>query len=272
MNNSSNGINCEHTWPRSKGADSGNPPLSDMHHLFPTRAGVNTARDNFPYGEIPDAVTTKWYRLDQELTAIPTDHLNEYSERTTGRFEPREDHKGNPDSYRDVPCSISTPCTSHRRTLPIRHSFHSSGKPSAAGPARPRRLPIAIGIEIARTWLIAAQQDGKPNPYVIDCSLAPRTFCSDLPAICEIETTAAAERLPAAAELSISPNPATGDIRIDAPFDSARLSIADLAGRLMLSCTWSADETVATDALPVGMYFVFLTSGKGRIAGRVVKQ
>ena len=50
MNNSANGINCEHTWPRSKGAETGNA-LSDMHHLFPTRAGVNTARDNFPFAK-----------------------------------------------------------------------------------------------------------------------------------------------------------------------------------------------------------------------------
>lgn len=66
MNGSPNGINAEHTYPRSKGADEDNGnAFSDMHHLFPTRAAVNSARSNFPFGEIIDNQTTTWYHLDQ---------------------------------------------------------------------------------------------------------------------------------------------------------------------------------------------------------------
>ncbi|PSQ91669.1 MAG: DNA-binding protein, partial [Bacteroidetes bacterium QH_2_63_10] len=59
------GINNEHTWPQSKGAGE-EPATSDLHILVPARAEVNSARSNFPYGEIPDADADTWYFEDQE--------------------------------------------------------------------------------------------------------------------------------------------------------------------------------------------------------------
>ena len=89
------GINCEHTWPQSKGAEE-EPARSDMHHLYPTRANVNSARGNMPFGENPDELTDSWWRLDYDLHFIPDSHIDEYSEKRNNHvFEPREDHKGN---------------------------------------------------------------------------------------------------------------------------------------------------------------------------------
>ena len=68
MNGAANGINTEHSYPRSKGADEddGNGKgFSDLHHLFPTRAAVNSARGNFPFAEIPDDQATSWYYRDE---------------------------------------------------------------------------------------------------------------------------------------------------------------------------------------------------------------
>ncbi len=42
-------FNVEHAWPRSRGTDT-LPPLSDLHHLFPTLAEANERRSNLPYG------------------------------------------------------------------------------------------------------------------------------------------------------------------------------------------------------------------------------
>jgi hypothetical protein len=42
-------FNVEHAWPRSRGA-SALPPLSDLHHLFPSLAEANEQRSNLPYG------------------------------------------------------------------------------------------------------------------------------------------------------------------------------------------------------------------------------
>ncbi len=73
-------INCEHTWPQSMGAED-EPQRSDMHHLFPCKDNVNSSRGNDPYAEIPDANTDKWFRLDSCQTSIPTENINEYSEK-----------------------------------------------------------------------------------------------------------------------------------------------------------------------------------------------
>ena len=93
---SNDGINCEHTYPRSKGADEDNGnAFSDMHHLFPTRSQVNSGRENFPYADIPDEESTQWYFQNEVKNNIPFQDINSYSERVNGRFEPREVHKGN---------------------------------------------------------------------------------------------------------------------------------------------------------------------------------
>lgn len=50
------GINAEHSWPQSKGADT-TPMEADLHHLFPSEIRANADRGNLPYGEIPDNLT-----------------------------------------------------------------------------------------------------------------------------------------------------------------------------------------------------------------------
>ena len=47
------GINCEHTWPQSMGANQ-EPQKSDLHHLYPCKSNVNSSRGNHPYSEIID--------------------------------------------------------------------------------------------------------------------------------------------------------------------------------------------------------------------------
>ena len=54
-------INTEHCYPQSKGAEVGNG-RADMHHLFPTRATVNSNRANDPFMDIvetPEKETAK---------------------------------------------------------------------------------------------------------------------------------------------------------------------------------------------------------------------
>lgn len=89
------GINTEHTWPQGL-FDSNEPMRGDIHHLFPTRVEANSARSNFPFDEIPDNQTDKWFYLDDDQSSIPSSNIDLYSELDNGsRFEPREDHKGN---------------------------------------------------------------------------------------------------------------------------------------------------------------------------------
>jgi len=45
------GMNTEHSWPQSRGADR-EPARSDLHHLFPVDAKMNSSRGNFLFGDV----------------------------------------------------------------------------------------------------------------------------------------------------------------------------------------------------------------------------
>ncbi|MBT6047858.1 MAG: hypothetical protein HOG49_13700 [Candidatus Scalindua sp.] len=166
----SQGINCEHTFPQSMGAGD-EPQKSDMHHLFPCKSNVNSSRGNDPFAEIPDEETDKWYRDDYYITTIPDEYIDEYAEKLNHfdeRFEPREDHKGNSARamfyfnaiYNDV----------------ADQNFWELQKDDLLDW---NYLDVPDTIETTRTWAIASYQDNKPNPFVLDNSLALRIWFED---------------------------------------------------------------------------------------------
>jgi len=168
QNGSSSGINTEHTFPRSKGADNG-AARADMHHLYPTRSKVNEARAADPFQQIPDLETVRWYVQNQESNLIPTQNIDLYSEDTNSEFEPKEAHKGN----------VARPM----------FYFYTMYK-SEADQADPEFFekqrstlcdwhwndPVD-SLEWVRNQMIATYQDGKVNPFILDCSLASRSYC-----------------------------------------------------------------------------------------------
>lgn len=81
-------LNAEHTWPQSKGAVGA--AKSDLHHLFPSDADVNSKRGSFPFGE-PTSI--KWTAPDHAGTG-DVSHLGTDAQGTTV-FEPRDREKGN---------------------------------------------------------------------------------------------------------------------------------------------------------------------------------
>lgn len=88
-------INAEHTVPQSW-FNSNEPMRSDLHHLFPSYANINSQRGALPFGDISDSQTTKWWRYTSYRSSTPSSSTrNQYSEYKSGLFEPREDHKGN---------------------------------------------------------------------------------------------------------------------------------------------------------------------------------
>ena len=167
------GINCEHTFPQSMGAGN-EPQKSDMHHLFPCKSNVNSSRGNDPFAEIPDEETDKWFRDDYYITTIPDEYIDEYAEKynpsnqADERFEPREDHKGNTARamfyfnaiYNDV----------------ADQNFWELQKDDLLDW---NYLDVPDTIETTRTWAIASYQDNKPNPFVLDNSLALRIWFED---------------------------------------------------------------------------------------------
>ncbi len=158
-------MNTEHTWPQSMGAGDGNAK-SDLQHLFPCRAEVNSSRGNDPYADIDDQDTDKWWRDDYYLTTIPTSHIDEYSEKDNdGYFEPREDHKGN------AARAIFYIYTMYKEQLDTTFFYiqketlrrwHNQDPPDAR--------------EYEREDRIAPYQDGKKNPFILDTTLVRRAY------------------------------------------------------------------------------------------------
>ena len=158
-------MNCEHTWPQSMGAGS-EPQKSDLHHLYPCRGNVNSSRGNKPFGEISDNQTDKWWRLNYSTTSIPNEYIDEYSEvDNSGRFEPREDVKGNIARsmfYFYTMYNNVADQNFFNQQIDILYEWH--------------KLDSVDELELARTYLIASYQNNLPNPFIIDSTLIKRIW------------------------------------------------------------------------------------------------
>ena len=72
-------FNWEHTWPQSRGLNA--DAKCDLHHMYPTRSYVNSARSNYPFGNVTGG--------DEYGSG---DYI---SRRKNSIFEPADQHKGN---------------------------------------------------------------------------------------------------------------------------------------------------------------------------------
>lgn len=192
----SKGINTEHTYPRAFGADQ-EPALADMHHLYPTRENVNAARANLPFREIPDGQAQSWFYLDQQQNNIPFSNRDLYSEHNSAGFEPPEAQKG------DVARAMFYFYTIYRNQANAEDpNFFASQRETLC------EWHISDPVddkEYQRSEKIAFYQ-GNPNPFVLDCTVAERTYCTGLSLPCDpvaVEEPAEREGL----QLLAAPNP-----------------------------------------------------------------
>ena len=173
-------VDTEHSFPRSKGADRDTEAGSNLHHLFPARQRVNSARSNVPFGEVNDAQASSWFLGSNTQSNIPGQNIDEFSELGQGRFEPRESKKG------DIARAIFYFYTMYRD--------RAENADSEFFPLQVDDLcnwhfddPVDQG-EWERTHLIADFQDNKTNPFIIDCSLASRLYCPIITDACAFLT------------------------------------------------------------------------------------
>ncbi len=173
-NGNNTDINLEHSYPRSKGADGGKA-LSDMHHLFPTRVPVNTARASKPFAEIDDNQTDSWFWRDMTLSNPPNNNRGLFSEDNNIAFEPREDFKGNVARaafyfytiYRSEADEADIEFFDIQRSVLC--DWHD--------------IDPVDSLEWVRNEIIARYQDDKLNPFILDCRLA-RLYCDDILPVC----------------------------------------------------------------------------------------
>ncbi|MEM0516868.1 endonuclease [Aequorivita flava] len=162
-----NSIIAEHSYPKSKGASSGNAK-SDMHHLFPVRLGVNVSRYNHPFGNVQDTECDVWYTAHEKYKSKPDKTDAICAKEGNGKFEPQDSFKGNVaravfyfyTMYREeANLADASFFELQRETLLIWH----------------KQDPVDA-LELERTHSIASYQSGKPNPFVLDATLAERLY------------------------------------------------------------------------------------------------
>jgi len=253
MNGSSNGINTEHSWPRSKGAREGNAN-SDMHHLFPTRTPVNADRGSLPFGESDDDQTRKWYYQRATENDIPIDR-DLYSELGLGVFEPREASKGN----------IARACfyfyTIYREeALDADPQFFEVQREALCQ----WHLDDPVDEEEwERSSEIAFYQDGKNNPFILDCTLAHRMYCSDFE---QCQPVVHTNELISVNTIQIYPNPSSELFFISgdqlSEVQHYRLELFDLQGRKMLELDLNYSSIMDGIRTPQhkGLFLLKLTS------------
>jgi len=165
-------INLEHGWPQAKGAGEGTDGNTNMYHLFPSRTGINSDRANFPYRDIQDNQTQKWYYRGIEMSAKPNTNISAYSEFAGGMFEPRESVKG------DIARGMFYFWTIYRQDALAADPFYFDAQ--LPDLCFWHVLDPVDADELQRNALIAHYQDDKANPFIIDCSLVMRAYCSQL--------------------------------------------------------------------------------------------
>lgn len=251
------GLNVEHIYPKDKGAKIGFG-RSDMHHLAPAKVNVNGDRNNLPFAEIPDQQTSRWYWMNQEITSPPTSNIDDYSEWTNERFEPREDTKGN------VARAMFYFYTMYRTNAMNLDPNYFDGQRATlcdwhfADPVD--------DAEWDRTFRIGSYQQGKPNPFVLDCSLA-RLYCPDLSASCA--QTVSADEVDLTSLPAAYPNPAHSLLYLPTLDDlTLQATLYDLYGQAIAE---TQEDTLRIDHLPNGLYVLRIAYGAASHSQIIVK-
>ena len=259
-----NGINTEHVYPEAKGASLRG--RSDMHHLFPSRIKTNSDRGNNPMGEIPDQETRIWYLRDTERSTPPPFNRDLYSESTPQKFEPREHVKG------DIARAVFYFYTMYRQDADNADPFFFNIQRSDL--CEWHYLDPVDQKEWERTHKIAFYQGDKPNPFVLDCSLAARLYCNNISQACEeLVLSSSEDSGQTNNELTIYPNPSSGLSTIQWNVHSAgafRIDIMDMFGRKLNQLydgllpegqhLWQLPEGLHT-----GMYYIFVYNDKMKL-------
>jgi len=115
----------------------------------------------------------------------------------------------------------------------------------------------ADSLEIVRNELKAVYQQGKVNPYILDCSLVGRAYFDDNPSDCSpLISTNTVE--PISSNILIYPNPTKDKIYISTSNnESYKVEILDLLGRMLTSASTSNEIDISH--LNTGFYYLLIT-------------
>ena len=245
-------INTEHIYPQSKGAREGFA-RRDMHHLIPVIRQANEARSNYTFAEIDDNDTDRWFYKTDIFRNTPLDDKSLFSEvqnggfGNIGRFEPRESVKG------DVARAVFYFYTMYREEADAEDPeyFHLMKDQLYEWHLN----DPSDSLEIVRNELKAAYQEGKVNPYIIDCSLVGRAFFDSGSLNCSSLLSTSSHELPFD-KVYIYPNPVKDFIFIEGINKSVTVRVINPIGKIKLFS--NSDNEIRVTTLPSGLYFLQL--------------
>jgi endonuclease I len=244
------GMQTEHLYPRSKGADK-LPALSDLHHLVPSKATINILRNNRSFKDIDDTKTKFWLLGDKVYTVPDRSKLDAYSESSPGVFEPRESLKG------DVARSVFYFYNIYQKQA--QKADNRFFTDMLTDLCRWHRKDKVDSTEWNKTMSIGRIQ-GNVNPFVIDASLAERCYCSGV-----------ISGFSKSYIMDLYPNPTKGLFYISIPDYSGQIVmfIKTEAGKL-ISTHYLMYSGLLTWRLTAGIYDIELKLEGGQVMTRKV--
>ena len=252
-------INLEHGWPQAKGAGEGTDGNMNMYHLFPSRVEINSDRADYPFGEINDNDTQTWYYLDQELSFKPSMNIDAYSEFDPGFFEPRESVKG------DIARAMFYFWTIYREdALAADPTYFEQQREFLC---QWHEQDPVDDFEILRNERIAFYQGGKMNPFILDCSLAERSYCNIYPGCLDVPVL----------DVKNDDSKFIYDTMlqrfqmVSGANSFWKVIIADMDGRIIYSMYLESNNWSADILLAPGMYVACSTDGIEMIVSKFLK-
>ncbi|MFZ1676391.1 MAG: endonuclease [Saprospiraceae bacterium] len=246
-------INLEHGWPQAKGAGDGTDGQMNMYNLFPSRVAINSDRGDFPYSDINDDATTKWYYRGQVMTNKPSANINAYSEFKSGDFEPRESVKG------DIARAMFYFWTIYRDDAVVADpAFFEQQRTSLC---QWQEDDPVDDFENLRNDRISTYQSGKKNPFVSDCTLATRAYCplqTDCNSVSVIETNKAS--------LTLRFDPSEQRLLVDSDLSQLwNITVISISGRKIYASKIESNHWSESLSLYSGIYVAYCF-GEGGIS------
>lgn len=272
---SPDGIRTDHIFPKTKGAEESNGnAFSDMHNLIPVKWEIADLKSGAIYGDIADSASDLWLYSDEKLNSAKTlsnEDITKYSELKLGNtviFEPKETVKG------DIARSIFYFYTMYKKeALAADPQYFNLMKKDLC---KWHRADPVDDAEIEKNDLIAAYQDDKLNPFIVDPTLAERIYCNpdkEISAAAPKNNQVKSYRLNGDfnPQIKVFPNTANQslfklDISNIHPRDY-QLEIFDVSGKLIYSLAEKLDyfNTINMWNVNSGIYYLHLkdlTTGK----------
>lgn len=259
------GINAEHVYPQSKGARQ-EPGRSDMHHIFPSKVSVNSARASCIFGEVEDSDTEFWFVFGERLSQMPTTDIDAYSEKDEEScvFEPRESVKG------DIARAVFYFYTIYQQ-LADREDKNFFPRQKDVLLKWHRADPVSEK-ELRRNDLIAFYQ-GNLNPFIVDTSLADRAFFKEDAVYepgnpnCVITSIASIEKED---WVHLQSNLVANEISLKSAERNIVAHLVNANGQVLKRKYFDFNTTIPTYDLPNGYYFLVVQSAGLQATFKVV--